>query len=521
MASTKKSLLASGLALLASVALLAGTTFAWFTDSVTNTGNRIQAGSLLINAYAYDLAEGDTFTIEGVNDSNGFAFEPDSARQDLKEDSTPIITEENWEPGQSSAKLLKVENGGTLAAKIKLEFSVNDGGLMDALWFDFIQVENGEPTGTFTKRPMNTLAAFAQGLELPLLENGDSVEFILVYGMYEEAGNEYQGDSFSADVTILAKQTPKEEDGFGNPDYDENATYFTEVSTAEEFTQAIADAAANETVQLTTNIAINNVIPQSSSGNTSIDLNGNTLSVSAGGRNAIVQSGDTMTIENGTIESSSTNLDFGVNAGGTLTLQNVEYTGPGFQPGGQDATINIVDSTVTSNTFCVSTNASVVDGTVPAAGVCINIIRSELIARAAGFDNTCILFNVPGTLYIEDSTLSAQRQALIVRGGDAVIKNSTVETTGEFTDRDYLDGNWGSGNEVPRAAIVIGNRSSSSYQYPASCTLINTNVTAGNEAKTIYMWGNSETNSATLTYDADCAVGEVVEGNDFVTVNGQ
>ena len=37
MHSTKKSLLASGVALLASVALLAGTTFAWFTDSVTNT----------------------------------------------------------------------------------------------------------------------------------------------------------------------------------------------------------------------------------------------------------------------------------------------------------------------------------------------------------------------------------------------------------------------------------------------------------------------------------------------------
>ena len=38
---TKKSLLASGLSLLVCAALLVGTTFAWFTDSVTNKGNSI------------------------------------------------------------------------------------------------------------------------------------------------------------------------------------------------------------------------------------------------------------------------------------------------------------------------------------------------------------------------------------------------------------------------------------------------------------------------------------------------
>ena len=39
MKSTKKSLLASGLALVVCLALLMGATFAWFTDSVSNTGN--------------------------------------------------------------------------------------------------------------------------------------------------------------------------------------------------------------------------------------------------------------------------------------------------------------------------------------------------------------------------------------------------------------------------------------------------------------------------------------------------
>ena len=140
MKTTKRSLLASGLAVLVCIAMLAGTTFAWFTDSVVNKGNKIQSGSLSIDAYAYDLAQEGTggFTIEGVNGGNSFSFEKEG--QNLKEDSSPILNETLWEPGKSSAKLLKVQNNGTLAAKIKLDFTVIDGGLQDALWFDFVQV---------------------------------------------------------------------------------------------------------------------------------------------------------------------------------------------------------------------------------------------------------------------------------------------------------------------------------------------------------------------------------------------
>ena len=161
MKGNQKSLLASGVALLASVALLAGATFAWFTDSVVNTGNKIQAGNLAIGAYAYDLAEDGEggFTIAGVNGGNPFKFETEG--QDLKTDKNPIINDTLFEPGKSSAKLLKVENEGTLAAKIKVDFTVEDGGLMEALWFDFVKVENGEVKGNFTRRPMNTLETFA------------------------------------------------------------------------------------------------------------------------------------------------------------------------------------------------------------------------------------------------------------------------------------------------------------------------------------------------------------------------
>ena len=44
--STKRALLTSVLALLMCVAMLIGTTFAWFTDTASTAVNKIQAGNL-------------------------------------------------------------------------------------------------------------------------------------------------------------------------------------------------------------------------------------------------------------------------------------------------------------------------------------------------------------------------------------------------------------------------------------------------------------------------------------------
>jgi len=52
--STKRALLMSGLALLMCVSMLIGSTFAWFTDSVTSAGNKIVAGTLNIDMSVMD-----------------------------------------------------------------------------------------------------------------------------------------------------------------------------------------------------------------------------------------------------------------------------------------------------------------------------------------------------------------------------------------------------------------------------------------------------------------------------------
>lgn len=219
---TRRALVASLVSMALCCALLLGTTFAWFTDSVTNAGNVITAGNLKIDAVAYDVgAGGVSVTIPEVNNGKPFSFESDGL--DLKSEeakTTPIISEEAWEPGKSDARLLEITNSGNLAANIRLSFDVSDNKLQDALWFDFVRLgEDNALDGRFEKRPMRDLQTLAAATTV-LLEPKQNVRFVLVYGMKEEAGNIYQGKSFSAGVTVMATQAPVEEDGFGNSQYD-------------------------------------------------------------------------------------------------------------------------------------------------------------------------------------------------------------------------------------------------------------------------------------------------------------
>ena len=54
--SAKRALIASALSLLLCVSMLVGTTFAWFTDSVTSANNIIMAGNLDVELeYSTDM----------------------------------------------------------------------------------------------------------------------------------------------------------------------------------------------------------------------------------------------------------------------------------------------------------------------------------------------------------------------------------------------------------------------------------------------------------------------------------
>ena len=56
---TKRALVASLLVLVMCISMLVGSTFAWFTDSVTSSCNKIQSGKLELDLELLDKATGN------------------------------------------------------------------------------------------------------------------------------------------------------------------------------------------------------------------------------------------------------------------------------------------------------------------------------------------------------------------------------------------------------------------------------------------------------------------------------
>lgn len=213
-----------------------------------------------------------------------------------------------------------------------------------------------------------------------------------------------------------------------------------------------------------------------------MNLNNKTLSISAA-KDVYVGEGETFKVENGTVnfvEGKAYSSGLTVAESGNATIKNVEMN-MGQQSllvkdNTNNAELNIIDSKITGEPYCLSTNAA---NNTTGSDVVVNIKNSVL--KTNENDSTAVLFNIPGTLNIEDSTLEGGRQGLIVRCGTATVKNSSIKSRAtsadDFFDK-YLTGNWSSGNEVPVAALVVGNRSNASaYPYDATCTLENTTLT--------------------------------------------
>ena len=192
MANTRKSLIFSAISLLLCCALLVGTTFAWFTDSVTNTGNKIQAGNLEV-----------ALLKDGV---------------DISDSNTPVFSYDLWEPGYSTGANLAVKNNGSLALKYELVLQnvVTTKGIENV-----IDVIVGGKT-------VGTLADFMNGEVLVpgnLTAGATSDTYEIVLKMQKTAGNDYQNAVATFDILLRATQYTYEKDGFGSDQYDKDAVY--------------------------------------------------------------------------------------------------------------------------------------------------------------------------------------------------------------------------------------------------------------------------------------------------------
>ena len=202
--STRRSLLVSATALILSIAMLVGTTFAWFTDSASTGVNKIQAGNLDV---ALEMKQGDNW----VN-AEGKTLE-------FKKAAGATANEQIlWEPGCTyELPKLRVVNNGNLALKYKIQINgiKGDAKLNEAIEWT---IDGITPGNTFT-----SLAADAKS------------EFTIKGHMKDTAGNEYQGLSINGvGITVYATQDTVEYDSFNNT-YDENAGNDTVFYTLAEF----------------------------------------------------------------------------------------------------------------------------------------------------------------------------------------------------------------------------------------------------------------------------------------------
>ncbi len=226
--SVKRMWLGSIIALCLCFAMLLGTTFAWFTDSVSSANNIIKTGVLDIAMY----------WVEGDEDPNADTTTWEDASKGA------IFNNDKWEPGYVEAKHVKIVNEGNLALKYKLVITPNGdfSELAEKIDVYFI------PTATkLTREELNTTyAGFKVGTLADMIvdPDGSARGFLLVddqstedvlenvtavtiaLKLREDTGNDYMEKSIGTDFSIklYATQYTAEEDSFDDQ-YDKDAEY--------------------------------------------------------------------------------------------------------------------------------------------------------------------------------------------------------------------------------------------------------------------------------------------------------
>ena len=209
---TKRALLTSITALVLCVVMLAGTTFAWFTDTAKTNVNRIEAGKLDV-ALEMQKADGTWADAEG------------ETLNWVKATDAPADQAILWEPG-AEYKLpdLKVVNGGNLKLKYKIVITGASGDVDLLNVIDFsasITGPDGPVSSNVNVRDNNPVV-----YDRVLKPNEEDV-IALSGKMQTSANNTYMGKTISGiSITVYAAQATGEYDSISDQ-YDAAAAYPT------------------------------------------------------------------------------------------------------------------------------------------------------------------------------------------------------------------------------------------------------------------------------------------------------
>ena len=278
---TKKALFISTCALLFSMLMMAGSTFAWFTDSVSTGSNKITTGSLKVE----------------LLHTNAKVTKEEAVTQ-----STLLFTDENgeaisWEPGAVAYENFTVKNDGDLALNYRLALDLNnantiagtDKSLKNVLKVKIVaggvtasdvtedSLKNAKDFEAVAGDQLNILEKAADKGTQKLAKSTSSAVYGVILYWQPNAETDYQynlanypdkdSDGKSVDktsdgkdrlsidlgISLGATQAMEESDSSGN-DYDKEATY--PAGNASELQTALEKASDGATIELTGNIAL-------------------------------------------------------------------------------------------------------------------------------------------------------------------------------------------------------------------------------------------------------------------------
>ena len=293
---TKRALLTSVLALVLSLAMLAGSTFAWFTDTASTGVNRIVSGNLDVGLQYWGVGE-------------------DGKKTWLTAENSEDLFDKNalWEPGYTQIVYLKVKNNGNLALTYAMQITpvhetvgVNVDGeefkLSDYIkfgWTTFTVDENEKPAALDREKAQTGVGDGAQlGTTLhrqaaePMKAGAEEL-VALVAWMPENVGNEANYSTVQPTIElslkVLATQAAVESDSFNNT-YDEDAARDEKLNSKPEYNYSYTE---EEGVTLITDengkvvkavvSGVNGKVPDGFFANLkqSVDENGNPIAVPA------------------------------------------------------------------------------------------------------------------------------------------------------------------------------------------------------------------------------------------------
>ena len=335
MKSKKSALLLSFTSLLLCFAMLAGSTFAWFTDTATTGVNKIVAGKLDVELLMYNGTEYANISKEPAPI---FGSETSTVAQNNNLDTL-------WEPGKTQVAYLAIKNEGNLDLKYQVALNVTNladgkdlyqvmqyaiapdvmGGSAPPAWTAGKSVTPGAQIVSGT----NTVDAAPAGVKLL---HGSTHYFALLVHMDGDAGNTYQNGKVEFDLKVYATQLNSESDSFNN-EYDKNAEYDKGdappadakfVTTEAELKEAIKEDEAyivlQNDIELTSALAVAKAI--------TLDLNGKTLNAigsSYNAKNTIkLNSGADLTVKDSAEGGTITNSYNGSADPATIDLQGTD-----------------------------------------------------------------------------------------------------------------------------------------------------------------------------------------------------